>query len=182
MIDALLDAMVSALAPLYPRTVSIARYTGRFTERDLDRFAGRSPALLISAQDFQLTTCNHIPAQPLHAGDNNLKPRKRLDGRLRTAVAVLTKDKPKQTRDSVALELIDTLLTALPYQTFGHASSMGVVPRSIRCQNLHSLTLDKKAVTLWGVVFDQDVRFERGEVPAYKKPAKVFLAKDEVTL
>ena len=178
MINTLVDEIVATLAPRYPSTVSIARYAGRFTERDLDRFAGRAPSLLVSAQHLQSTFFNKIPAQPIHAGDSNPKPRHRLDAQLRIAIAILAKDQPKKSRDAVALELVDTLLKVLPGHSF--RNDCRVDPASIKCQNLHSLMLDARAVTLWGVNLDVMARLEYGEPPSYKKPAKVFLAKNEI--
>ena len=181
MINALVDEVIQTLVPAYPDTVSIARYTGRFGERDLDRFAGRAPALLVAAQNLSGIASNQIPAQPMQAGDKNPDPRHRLDATLRMAIAVVAKDKPKQSRDEVALDLIDTLLQTLPTHAFATAAAR-VNAGSITGQNLHSPLLDSRAVTLWGITFDLALRLEYGAAPAYKKPAKVFLAKDEVTL
>lgn len=181
MINALVEDTIKTLTPVYPNTVSIARYTGRFGERDLDRFAGRAPALLVAAQNLRGIASNQIPAQPMQAGDKHPKPRTRLDATLRMAIAVLAKDQPKQGRDEVALDLIGTLLQALPTHAFATANAR-VNAGSIACQNLHSPLLDARAVTLWGVTFDLLLRLEYGAAPTYKKPARVFLAKDEVTL
>ena len=180
MINALLDEVISALVPTYPNTVSIARYTGRFGERDLDRFAGRAPALLVAAQSLRGIASNQIPAQTMRAGDKNPAPRHRLDATLRVAIAVIAKDKPRQGRDEVALDLINTLLQTLPPHAFA-SSNARVNAGSITCQNLHSPLLDARAVTLWGITLDLMLRLEYGQAPTYQKPAKVFLAKNEVT-
>lgn len=181
MINALVDEVIQTLTPVYPDTVSIARYTGRFGERDLDRFAGRAPALLVAAQNLRGIASNQIPAQPMRAGDKHPEPRHRLDATLRVAIAVLAKDKPKQGRDEAALDLVNTLLQTLPTHAFA-ASSARVNAGSMTGQNLHSPLLDARAVTLWGITFDLMLRLEYGAAPTYKKPAKVFLAKNEVTL
>lgn len=181
MINALVDEVIQTLKPVYPSTVSLARYTGRFGERDLDRFAGRAPALLVAAQNLRVIASNQIPAQTMRAGDQNPAPHHRLDAMLRVAVAVVAKDKPKQGRDEVALDLIDTLLQTLPTHAFTTASAR-VNAGSITGQNLHSPLLDARAVTLWGITFDLALRLEYGAAPTYKQPAKVFLARDEVTL
>ena len=180
MINALVDEVIKTLTPVYPHTVSIARYTGRFGERDLDRFAGRAPALLVAAQTLRGIASNQIPAQPMQPGDKNPVPRHRLDATLRVAIAVIAKDQPKQGRDEVALDLVNTLLQTLPTHAFA-TSSARVNAGSITGQNLHSPLLDARAVTLWGITFDLMLRLEYGAAPTYKKPAKVFLA-DEVTL
>lgn len=181
MINALVDEVIQTLAPSYPDTVNIARYTGRFGERDLDRFAGRAPALLVAAQNLRGIASNQIPAQPMRAADKNPEPRHRLDAMLRVAIAVIAKDKPKQGRDEVALDLIDTLLQTLPTHAFA-TSCARVNAGSITAQNLHSPLLDARAVTLWGITFDLMLRLEYGAAPTYKQPANVFLAKAEVTL
>ncbi len=175
MINALLDHIIHTLAPLFPESVSIARYNGRFTERDLDRFAGRAPALLISAQRLEVTGCNVIPVQTLHPGDSEEVLRKRIEGRLHCAIAILTKDRPGQSRDAVALELVNTLIITLPQQTFDAPLSRGVTADSIRAQNLHTVSLDNKAVTLWGVTFIQPVRMDVGQPPVFDTPARVML-------
>ena len=175
MINPLLDDMIAHLAPRFPDSVSIARYSGRFTERDLDRFAGRAPALLVSLQSLHLSGCHAIPAPALHAGDRQDAPRRRMQGTITCAIAILTKDRPEQTRDQVAIDLINTLVIALPQQTFDNSISLGVKPDSIHAQNLHSLALDNKAVTLWGLTFEQTVRMETGTVPVFEKPARVML-------
>lgn len=181
MINTLVDEIIKTLAPVYPNTVSIARYTGRFGERDLDRFAGRAPALLVAAQNLRGIASNQIPAQPRQAGDKNPEPRHRLDATLRMAIAVVAKDKPKQGRDEIALDLINTLLQTLPTHAFA-ASAARVNAASITGQNLHSPLLDARAVTLWGITFDLALRLDYGAAPTYKKPAKVFLAKEAVAL
>ena len=179
MINALIDEVVKILTPVYPNTVSIARYTGRFGERDLDRFAGRAPALLVAAQNLRGIASNQIPAQPMQGGDQNPDPRHRLDATLRVAMAVIAKDKPKQGRDEVALDLINTLLQTLPMHAFA-AGGARVNAGSITCQNLHSPLLDARAVTLWGITCDLMLRLEYGAAPTYQTPAQVFLAKEAV--
>ena len=181
MINALVDEVIKVLAPVYPNTVSIARYTGRFGERDLDRFAGRAPALLVAAQNLRGIASNQIPAQRMQAGDKRPDPRHRLDATLRLAIAVIAKDTPKQARDEVALDLINTLLQTVPTHAFA-SSAARVNAGSITGQNLHSPLLDARAVTLWGITFDLMLRLEYGAAPTYQKPAKVFLAKEAVTL
>ena len=141
----------------------------------------RAPVLLVAAQTLRGIASNQIPAQPMQAGDRNPEPRHRLDVKFRAAIAVLAKDKPRQGRDEVALDLINTLLQTLPTHAFATASAR-VDAGSITCQNLHSPLLDARAVTLWGATFDLALRLEYGAAPTYKTPAKVFLAKEALAL
>lgn len=123
---------------------------GRMTEAEIKRMAVRTPAIRVAVLG--------LPSGE-DAGNGEV------DRMVAFTAYVLTTDKPKLPRDDAALAMVENLMLRLPGQRWDSPDAYPVRAHAVTAENLYSATLGNVGVTLWAVVWRQQVRMGENAYP-----------------
>jgi hypothetical protein len=138
--DATLAVVAGLSAAINDNRVDIADHPGRFTQAELQLLARKKRAVRVAIESMPELVINgpgQIMASPLFSA------------------VVICSDVADMPRHQSALDLVQTILQALPHARWG-ASYLGpVMPKSIRADNLYSGDIDSQGIALWGISWQQ---------------------------
>jgi hypothetical protein len=150
-------AVVSTVRSWLPDLARCEPHMGRFDEKELARLGVNTPAVLVAVLGAPSAT---------DVGNDER------DQVVRTAAIVVTSDRRDLPRDEAALAIVEALLVRIPGQRWGQEDCHMVQHATVKAENLHSGEIDRRAIALWAVTWDQTIRLgedifaDEGTLPA----------------
>lgn len=137
---ALRTAIVDTLKADVPAVKDIDGHGGRFGLDELKRWAVKAPAIRVAVLGLR---------------DFSEQPQGKFRGTARIGLFLLTKDTPGSERSAAALAIVDALIQKIPGNTWGMDQTVNT-PKAMRGENLYGAELDKSAIALWALAWEQE--------------------------
>jgi hypothetical protein len=157
-LQAHLDAVVAALTERYTGLKTCRTHPGKFALDDLGSSAFRCPAALAALWEV---TGIHENA----AGDTEL--------RAKISLAVVTAEARGMPREEAAVHLVTDISRWLPRQRFSTLALCDA--EDITARNLYSGSARGRAVTLWHILFAQDIVLPADVADEYPPPTTLYV-------
>ena len=139
--NALRYAVADGIRAKMPALADVATHAGRFDLAELKRIATKTPCVRVAVLGAP-------EVESIGSGEREV--------RLRMAAYIVTTDRRGLARDDSALAIVCALCDLVPDNTW---STRGAHPaQRVSADNLFSGTLDRGAVALWAVSWEQTVR------------------------
>ncbi len=139
-INSVLENIKAELKAHFPDLRDCDIHGGRFDQEALKNISTRAPAMFVSL--LGLPKFKHIATEERETT-------------LTLAIYVITKNTSKQTKDSAAIHLVESL-SALIATSRWNKNDLGEA-QFIRAENLFSAGLKFNSIALWGVTWQQNI-------------------------
>ena len=143
MLNQALESITTWIGTQLTDTVSdVESHPGRFTEAELERMLLSNKAVRIAIETAPGLT---ITGQGIH------------QARLLMAAYVICGDSSGVDRHKNALEIVEQIISLLPYNRFDTTYLRSIDPKTITAENLYSGEIDNRGIAMWGVSWEQTV-------------------------
>lgn len=119
--------------------VEIFEHAGSFSPEDLNRVSAKAPACVVAC--LGIPKLNIVGGEPVADVDYG--------------IFVVTSNTIREKRDVAALNLAEKILRSLPFQHWD--SKARSRPENISGSNMYSAALDKKGISMWSILWQQQV-------------------------
>lgn len=134
-----LTTVTAGIATLLPG-IDVATHPGRFTQAELTTLILRQRAVRIAIEQI---------------GELATQGTGQIRAQLVFSAYVVTADSAAAGRHDAALAIVDTLMTAIPFQRWSVNFLAPALPASLRADNLFSGEVNAKGITLWAIGWQQ---------------------------
>ncbi len=137
---------VRELLPAGPDGVrTVTTHIGEFGPREVEEYAASSPAVILAPLGFpKVEQMGRVPNTTISYG-----------------AFILTKSMANDGRGDIALAIMEVLMEALPFETWG-TETCASVPTDIDAGNLYTGKVDDMGVALWVIRWDQKLQLIPG--------------------
>lgn len=121
----------------------VETHPGRFTENEIVKASLSKRAIRIAIADI------------IEIG---ITPNRGTDYTVQVAAFVVCADQFGPDRDESARDILELIVSALPFQRWNSDACQPVLPATVSAQNIYSTESESKGVSMWAVSWDQKIR------------------------